>query len=148
MRNYSTLKVILHLNFVLSKVTDILGGKCQDLFTEIGEGVGQGQLLFQVPKSITKWKIEIEFDSPITSIQPYEGTNEQCDPASMKCFYENEDWNGEKEEGEEFSQEFEGIFDEASALPKITKVMFRGSDSEHSWSTVAIVCGENGKLED
>ena len=114
-------------------------GYC-NLDTETGEGLGV--IEFSVPLNIRKWRIEIEFDSPVTSIEASEGGNEQCVPDKNKCSFENEDWNGKIEKSDLLRLDFAAIFDKDNSQPKMEKVVFQGCTYGfcNGWSLFGTVC--------
>ena len=126
------------------KITDIqmdTDGYC-DLDTETGDGLGV--IEFLAPLNIRKWRIEIEFDSPVTSIQASLGVNEQCVPDENKCIFENDEWNGKMKEHDLFRMGFTAIFDRNNSPPKIEKVVFQGYTYgfNNGWSLFGTVCGK------
>merc|ERR1712045_722747 len=109
-----------------------------------------GEMKFPVPDHTAKWRIDIVFDSPVNSIDAWEGKKEKCVPAKNKCFFENEHWNGVNEAGQELRLGFQKNFDETDTAPKIEKVIFKYCTSEDcdSWTKVKIECGEEEGSED
>ena len=77
--------IILHSSIIPHfKITDIKID-ADGYQSETGERLGV--IEFSVPLNITKWRIEIEFDSPVTSIEASLGGNEQCVQDKNKCFF-------------------------------------------------------------
>ena len=119
--------------------------ECEGIFTEQGEGYGLGDLNFEVPENTSKWRVEITFDSPLTSFDEFSLDTDECNSEKNICFFENDDFNAQKLEGEEVNFSFEGYFDEDQPIPKIEKVIFRSSNSElfNGWTTIVLVCEKN-----
>merc|ERR1712136_37092 len=140
--------------FVLAAlaVSHVSCGTCESKFTEWGAWSHgrNGELKFPVPDHTTKWRIDIVFDSPVNSIDAWEGKKEKCVPAKNKCFFENEHWNGVNEAGQELRLGFQKNFDETDTTPKIEKVIFKYCTSEDcdAWNKVVIECGEEDDSED
>ena len=105
---------------------------------------------FPVPDHTAKWRIDIVFDSPVNSIDAWEGKKEKCIPAKNKCSFENEHWNGVNEAGQDLRLGFQKNFDETDTPPKIEKVIFKYCTSENcdGWTRVVIECGEEDGSED
>lgn len=128
-------------------VTDSLGGEC-NLDTDVGDGIGYGTIEFLVPSETKNWKLEIEFDQPVSSINA-DVENVQCEPDKTRCSFQSEDYvenNGimiMAGEAFDFSY-FEVEFDETGIPPKIKRVIFKSCHSEvcDGWTTAAKVCGE------
>ena len=136
-------------------VSDSLGGKCKlDTDTDNEDGTAYGNIEFSVPRATTKWRLEIEFDSHsnVTSIDAYLGSNERCYPNQNKCIFENDDYGMDvvTETGDEFdASSFEIVFDDVDIVPEIKQVIFRSChEACDSWTTNAIVCGEEKKSDD
>jgi len=138
--------------FSVVAVSHVLGGKCESRFTEWGAWSHgrNGEMKFPVPDHTAKWRIDIVFDSPVNSIDAWEGKKEKCVPAKNKCFFENEHWNGVNEAGQELRLGFQKNFDETDTPPKIEKVIFKYCASEDcdGWTRVVIECGEEDGSED
>ena len=94
-------------------ISHVLGGKCESRFTEWGAWSHgrNGEMKFPVPDHTAKWRIDIVFDSPVNSIDAWEGKKEKCIPAKNKCFFENEHWNGVNEAGQVLRLGFQKNFD-------------------------------------
>jgi len=133
-------------------VSQVSCGKCESKFTEWGAWSHgrNGELKFPVPDHTAKWRIDIVFDSPVNSIDAWEGKKEKCIPAKNKCFFENEHWNGVNEAGQVLRLGFQKNFDETDSTPKIEKVIFKYCTSEDcdGWTRVVIECGEEDGSED
>ena len=61
-------------------VSQVSCGKCESKFTEWGAWSHgrNGELKFPVPDHTAKWRINIVFDSPVNSIDAWEGKKEKC----------------------------------------------------------------------
>ena len=89
-----------------------------------------GLLHVTFPKTVSSWKIEITFSSPVTSLTLWDGSNVLC--SGNICSFENLGWNAQQSAGNKAEINLMLVF---SSLPNVEKVMLdsanlcSGSDS-------------------
>ena len=82
-----------------------------------------GSLHITFPKTVSSWKIEIIFSSPVTSFTVWDGKNEQC--LGNVCSFENLGWNAQQSAGNKAKIDFLIVF---ASLSHVEKVMLDGAD--------------------
>ena len=82
-----------------------------------------GLLHVTFPKTVSSWKIEIIFSSPVTSFTVWDGSNVKI--LGNVCSFENLGWNGQQSEGNKLKIDFTLLF---SSLPSVDKVTLDGAD--------------------
>ena len=82
-----------------------------------------GSLHVTFPKSVSSWKIEITFSSPVTSLTVWDGSNVQI--SGNVCSFENLGWNAEQSAGNKAKIDFMLAF---ASLPNVKKVTLDGAD--------------------
>ena len=75
------------------------------------------------PKTVSSWKIEITFSSPVTSFTVWDGSNVQC--SGNVCSFENLGWNAQQSAGNKAKIDFMLAF---ASLPNVKKVTLDGAD--------------------
>ena len=63
-----------------------------------------GLLQVTFPKTVSSWKIEITFSSPVTSLTLWEGSNVLC--SGNICSFENLGWNAQQSAGNKAKIDF------------------------------------------
>ena len=109
-------------------VSSAFGGKCEPLFSQTSPSnwgdVRQGHLEFPIPESTCKWRVIINFDKPVHTLNPWDGANGKCDTSKKKCQFTNAGWNSHKNAGN-LKLGFETRFQHSTTPPKFQKVVFR-----------------------
>ena len=82
-----------------------------------------GLLHVTFPKTVSSWKIEITFSSPVTSFTVWDGSNSQI--SGNVCSFENLGWNGPQTAGNKAKIDFMIGF---ASLPNVEKVTLDGAD--------------------
>ena len=82
-----------------------------------------GSLHITFPKTVSSWKIEIIFSSPVTSFTVWDGSNEKC--LGNVCSFENLGWNAQQSAGNKAKIDFMLAF---ASLPNVEKVTLDGAD--------------------
>ena len=82
-----------------------------------------GSLHVTFPKTVSSWKIEITFSSPVTSLTVWDGSNVQC--SGNVCSFENLGWNAQQSAGNKAKIDFMLAF---ASLPNVEKVTIDGAD--------------------
>ena len=82
-----------------------------------------GLLHVTFPKTVSSWKIEITFSSPVTSLTLWDGSNVLC--SGNICSFENQGWNAQQFAGSKAKIDFLIVF---ASLPHVKKVMLDGAD--------------------
>jgi len=63
-------------------VSSAFAGKCEPLFSQTSPSnwgdVRQGHLEFPIPEATTKWRVDIIFDKPVHTLNPWDGANGKC----------------------------------------------------------------------
>ena len=100
-------------------------GSCESTFTitDTWSTTAAGSLHVTFPKTVSSWKIEIKFSSPVTNLTVWDGSNMQC--LEILCSFENLGWNGQQSEGNKLKIDFTLLF---SSLPSVDKVTLDGAD--------------------
>ena len=115
------------------------GGKCEPLFSQSSPSnwndVRQGSLQFPIPESTTQWTVDITFDKPVHTLNPWDGANGKCTTSKNKCTFTNADWNAHKSAGN-LKLGFETKFNPSNTPPKFKKIVFK-----YDGKTV-VVCGD------
>ena len=70
------------------------------------------------PKTVSSWKIEITFSSPVTSFTVWDGSNVQC--SGNVCSFENLGWNAQQSAGNKAKIDFLILFTSLSNVEKVT----------------------------
>merc|ERR1712241_1054940 len=100
------------------------GGKCEPLFSQSSPSnwgdVRQGALEFPIPEATTKWRVDITFDKPVHTLNPWDGANGKCTTSKNKCTFTNASWNSHKNAGN-LKLGFETRFDHTTSPPKFKK---------------------------
>ena len=99
-------------------------GSCESIFTitDTWSTTAAGSLHVTFPKTVSSWKIEIKFSSPVTKLTVWDGSNMQC--SGIVCSFENLGWNGQQSEGNKVKIDFILSF---TSLPSIDKVTLDGA---------------------
>ena len=125
------------------------GGKCEPLFSQSSPSnwndVRQGSLQFPIPESTTQWTVDITFDNPVHTLNPWDGANGKCTTSKNKCTFTNADWNAHKNAGN-LKLGFETKFNPSNTPPKFKKIIFKLlSMIEHFYSVAGycILCSIN-----
>ena len=104
------------------------GRKCEPLFSQTSPSnwgdVRQGHLQFDIPESTSKWRVDIVFDKPVHTLNPWDGANGKCNPSKKRCSFTNADWNAHKNAGN-LKLGFETRFDHSSTPPKFKKIVYK-----------------------
>ena len=82
-----------------------------------------GLLHVTFPKTVSSWKIEVTFSSPVTSLTLLEGSNVLC--SGNICSFENQRWNAQQSAGNKAKIDFLIVF---ASLSHVEKVMLDGTD--------------------
>ena len=77
-----------------------------------------GLLQVTFPKTVSSWKIEITFSSPVTSLTLWEGSNVLC--SGNICSFENLGWNAQQSAGNKAKIDFLIVFTSLSNVEKVT----------------------------
>ena len=83
-----------------------------------------GLLHVTFPKTVSSWKIEVTFSSPVTSLTLLEGSNVLC--SGNICSFENQRWNAQQSAGNKAKIDFLIVF--ASLSSSVEKVTLDGAD--------------------
>jgi len=125
-------------------VSHVYGGKCESRFTPWGAWSSgrNGKMEFPVPEETTSWRVDIVFDSPVNSIDAWEGTKEKCVPSKNRCSFQNEHWNSENPAGSPLSLGFQMNFDDTESHPLIKKLVFKYCTAEpcDAWTKHVVEC--------
>merc|ERR1712213_121251 len=161
---------MLHLKFVvdsiqyklsikIAKMNSLLGlailsaftfgsafaGKCEPLFTQTSPSnwgdVRQGHLEFPIPEATTKWRVDIIFDKPVHTLNPWDGANGKCQTNKKRCSFTNAGWNAHKNAGN-LKLGMETRFDHSSTPPKFKKIIFKYWTPSGSKEKIVVECGE------
>ena len=82
-----------------------------------------GSIHVTFPNTVSSWKIEIIFSSPVTSFTVWDGSNSQI--SGNVCSFENLGWNGPQTAGNKAKIDFLIVF---ASLSHVEKVMLDGAD--------------------
>ena len=77
-----------------------------------------GSLHLTFPKTVSSWKIEITFSSPVTSLTLWDGSNVLC--SGNICSFENQGWNAQQSAGNKAKIDFLIVFTSLSNVEKVT----------------------------
>jgi len=106
----------------------VFGKKCEPLFSQTSPSnwgdVRQGHLEFPIPESTTKWRVDIIFDKPVHTLNPWDGANGKCTTSKNKCTFTNASWNSHKNAGN-LKLGFETRFQHSTTPPKFKRIVFR-----------------------
>merc|ERR1719385_399718 len=107
-------------------ISSTFGGKCEPLFTQtkLWGDVRQGSLQFPIPESTTQWTVDITFDKPVHTLNPWDGANGKCTTSKNKCTFTNADWNSHKSAGN-LKLGLETRFQHSTTPPKFKRIVFR-----------------------
>ena len=113
--------------------TEAPGGGCLGTLNNYNAwGAGStGQFEIIVPEDIETWEMTVTFDQPIDSFEAYEGSEEKCE--DMTCTFTNENWNGNKKDGEMLFLNFQSDGDN----PSIISFAFNGALCDEPPTTTA-----------
>ena len=124
--------------------SSVFGGKCEHLFSQSSPSnwndVRQGSLQFPIPESTTQWTVDITFDKPVHTLNPWDGANGKCTTSKNKCTFTNADWNSHKSAGN-VKLGFETKFNPSNTPPKFKKIVFK-----YDGKTV-VVCGDGSNSD-
>ena len=103
-----------------------VSGSCESnvTMTKTWETGANGSVHITFPKTVTSWKIEITFSSPVTSLTVWDGSNVQC--SGNSCSFENLGWNAQQSAGNKAKIDFLIVF--ASLSSSVEKVTLDGAD--------------------
>merc|ERR1711963_314856 len=161
---------MLHLKFVvdsiqyklsikIAKMNSLLGlailsaftfgsafaGKCEPLFTQTSPSnwgdVRQGHLEFPIPEATTKWRVDIIFDKPVHTLNPWDGANGKCQTNKKRCSFTNAGWNAHKSAGN-LKLGMETRFGHSSTPPKFKKIIFKYWTPSGSKEKIIVECGD------
>ena len=123
------MKTLLEISILFAfAFSTAFGGKCEPLFSQSSPSnwgdVRQGALNFPIPEATTKWRVDIIFDKPVHTLNPWDGANGKCDTSKNKCSFTNANWNSHKNAGN-LKLGFETRFDHTTTPPKFKKIVFR-----------------------
>ena len=125
-------------------LSSVFGGKCEHLFSQSSPSnwndVRQGSLQFTIPESTTQWTVDITFDKPVHTLNPWDGANGKCTTSKNKCTFTNADWNSHKSAGN-VKLGFETKFNPSNTPPKFKKIVFK-----YDGKTV-VVCGDGSNSD-
>merc|ERR1711963_1329631 len=129
LRKIGKMKTLLGLSILSAfAFSAALGGKCEPLFSQSSPSnwgdVRQGQLEFPIPEATTKWRVDIIFDKPVHTLNPWDGANGKCTTSKNKCTFTNASWNSYKNAGN-LKLGFETKFQHSTTPPKFKKIVFR-----------------------
>ena len=133
-------------------ISHVFGGKCESRFTPWGAWSSgrNGQMNFPVPEETAKWRVDIVFDSPVNSIEAWEGVKEKCVPSKNRCSFQNEHWNSNNAAGSNLALGFQMNFDDTEAHPLIKKLIFKycTTDDCEDWSKYVVECDTDEETGD
>merc|ERR1712126_100601 len=84
----------------------------------------------------TKWIVDIIFDKPVHTLNPWDGANGKCTTSKNKCTFTNASWNSHKNAGN-LRLGFETRFQHSTTPPKFKKIVFIYDDK------YIVVCGDD-----
>ena len=119
------------------------GGKCEPLFTQtdLWGDTRQGSLQFPIPEATTQWSIDITFDKPVHTLNPWDGDNGKCTPSKKQCSFTNASWNPNKNAGN-LKLGFETKFAHTHSPPKVKNVVFKYCTS-NTCNKKTVICGDD-----
>jgi len=123
------MKTLLGLSILSAfSFSTVFGGKCEPLFSQSSPSnwgdVRQGTLRFPIPDATTKWRVDITFDKPVHTLNPWDGANGKCTTSKNKCTFTNASWNSQKNAGM-LQLGFETRFDHTTTPPKFKRIVFK-----------------------
>merc|ERR1711963_206896 len=129
LRKIRKMKTLLGLSILSAfSFSTVFGGKCEPLFSQTSPSnwgdVRQGALEFPIPESTTKWIVDIIFDKPVHTLNPWDGANGKCTTSKNKCTFTNASWNSHKNAGN-LKLGFETRFDHTTSPPKFKRIVFK-----------------------
>ena len=126
-------------------VTSGFAGKCEPLFSQTSPSnwgdVRQGHLEFPIPEATTKWRVDIIFDKPVHTLNPWDGANGKCQTTKKRCSFTNAGWNAHKSAGN-LKLGMETRFDHSSTPPKFKKIIFKYWTPSGSKEKIIVECGD------
>merc|ERR1711963_684628 len=129
LRKIRKMKTLLGLSILSAfSFSTVFGGKCEPLFSQSSPSnwgdVRQGALEFPIPEATTKWRVDITFDKPVHTLNPWDGANGKCTTSKNKCTFTNASWNSKKNAGI-LQLGFETRFDHTTTPPKFKRIVFK-----------------------
>merc|ERR1711963_798597 len=129
LRKIRKMKTLLGLSILSAfSFSAVFGGKCEPLFSQSSPSnwgdVRQGTLRFPIPDATTKWRVDITFDKPVHTLNPWDGANGKCTTSKNKCTFTNASWNSHKNAGN-LKLGFETRFDHTTSPPKFKRIVFK-----------------------
>jgi len=127
-------------------VSSTFAGKCEPLFSQTSPSnwgdVRQGHLEFPIPEATTKWRVDIIFDKPVHTLNPWDGANGKCQTNKKRCSFTNAGWNSHKNAGN-LKLGMETRFDHSSTPPKFKKIIFKYWTPSGSKEKIIVECGDD-----
>ena len=97
-----------------------VSGSCESnvTMTKTWETGANGSVHITFPKTVTSWKIEITFSSPVTSLTTWNGLNAEC--LGNICSFENNGLNAKQSAGDKAKIDFTLEFVSLATIEKLT----------------------------
>jgi len=127
-------------------ISSTFGGKCEPLFTQtkLWGDTRQGSLQFPIPEATTQWRVEITFDKPVHTLNPWDGDNGKCTANKKTCSFTNANWNSHKNAGN-LKLGVETKFAHTNTPPKFKKIIFKYCTSNPcnmNTESIVVACGD------